>query len=68
MTEYKPEPAEGDFVIKSGGDYTFVGYVVCKFTKRRGETRYVVENLDGVLMIMSHKQLQIINTKPESAS
>lgn len=55
------EPAEGDYVIKLEGDYTFEGYVVCKFCKREGATRYVIENKDGVLMIMNRKQLRILS-------
>lgn len=50
-----------DYVEKVGGDYTFRGFVVAMFNKRRsGAVRYVVENDDGVLHIFSEAQLRVI--------
>jgi hypothetical protein len=55
---------EGDEVVKDGGDYVFHGFVVAAFRKREkdgthtGPYRYVVQNLDGVLMIMNAGQIR----------
>lgn len=45
----------GDYALKQGGDYTFEGYVVAVFSKRRDPTtlRLVVENAEGILHIFS---------------
>jgi hypothetical protein len=55
-------PAEtfpvGTRVVKESGDYVFTGTIVAAFTKRHGAPRYVVENNDGVLMIMAPFQLR----------
>jgi hypothetical protein len=48
----------GDKVSKVGGDYQFEGHVVCKFAKRSGAVRYVVEDDRGVLHIYSAKNLK----------
>jgi hypothetical protein len=54
-----------DYVEKVGGDYTFRGFVVAVFNKRRsGEIRYVVENDDGVLHIFSGMQLRVLRAGP----
>jgi putative ribosome biogenesis GTPase RsgA len=50
--------AVGDRVEKTGGDYTFRGYVVAVFVKRSGAVRLVVENADGLLFIFSEAQLR----------
>ena len=47
----------GDRVEKVGGDYSFNGIIVSKFTKKSGIVRYVVENSDGILHIFSEKNL-----------
>ena len=47
----------GDKVVKSGGDYYFIGEIVASFNKLSGPERYVVENKDGVLYIFSEKQI-----------
>ena len=47
----------GDVVIKSGGDYSFTGVVICAFTKLSGQVRYCVENAEGIVHIFSEKQL-----------
>ena len=49
----------GDFVAKLGGDYIFKGRVAAVFDKLGGEgaQRVVVQNGDGVLMIMNPGQL-----------
>lgn len=49
---------EGDHAVKSDGDYVFAGIVVACFRKRSGSPRYVVENDDGVLMIMNGLQIK----------
>lgn len=46
-------------VEKVGGDYTFVGIIVAKFTKLSGVERYVVEDDRGVLHIYSEKNLRL---------
>lgn len=57
--EYKT----GDRVRKTGGDYTYSGWVVSAFRKRGpmgkqdGPVRYVVEDGRGLLMIMNGPQL-----------
>ncbi len=49
----------GDRVEKVGGDYTFVGHVVCVFTKRDPtKVRLVVEDDRGVLHVYSEKNLR----------
>lgn len=49
----------GDYVAKLGGDYIFKGRVAAVFDKLDGEgvQRVVVQNGDGVLMIMNPGQL-----------
>lgn len=54
-----------DRVIKEGGDYRFEGEIVSIFKKKSGVWRYVVENDDGMLMIMNATQLK---RKPDGAS
>jgi hypothetical protein len=56
--------AVGDEVIKDVGDYIFCGWIVAAFRKRSQHWRYVVENADGVLMIMSQNQLRPFAPKP----
>lgn len=53
----------GDIVIKSGGDYTFIGEIVAIFKKKSGVVRVAVENLDGILHIFSEKQLSLYTEK-----
>jgi len=55
----------GDFVAKLGGDYIFKGRVVAVFDKLGGEgvQRVVVQNGDGVLMIMNPGQLHQYSDK-----
>lgn len=48
----------GQRVAKVGGDYSFIGTVRTRFTKKSGEIRYAVENEDGVLHIYSGKNLE----------
>lgn len=48
----------GDHAIKEGGDYRFIGTVVCVFNKLNGVKRIVVENGDGILHIFAPKQLR----------
>lgn len=48
---------KGDRVMKTGGDYSFTGVVVAKFTKLSGVERVVVENEQGILHIFNTKQL-----------
>lgn len=49
----------GDIVDKIGGDYTFTGTVVAVFTKLDGgQTRYIVEDHRGLLLIHSAKVLK----------
>ena len=50
---------KGDTVEKVGGDYTFVGVVVCVFEKLSGAIRFVVEDDRGVLHIYSEKNLDL---------
>lgn len=50
----------GEHVIKDGGDYTFKGIIVAKFTKVAGQTRYVVENREGLLFIFNGEQLRVM--------
>ena len=48
----------GDFVRKTGGDFSFEGHVVGVIRKRRsGEIRYVVEDSRGLLFIFRCEQL-----------
>jgi len=47
-----------DRVRKCVGDYRFCGTVVAAFDKLSGERRYVVENTDGLLMILNSGQLE----------
>ncbi len=57
--------AVGESVTKHGGDYSFRGQIVSVFTKRSGQTRYVVENEAGILHIFSAKNLRsVINDAP----
>lgn len=50
----------GDKVEKVGGDYTFVGTIVAKFTKLSGAVRFVVEDDRGVLHVYSEKNLRLL--------
>ena len=57
------EPAalykRGDYVVKDSGDYIYEGRIAFFGTKfSSGALRYVVENGDGLLLIMSEKQLK----------
>lgn len=57
----KPPPTDfivGDFAIKVGGDYVFMGRVRAVFLKASGAIRVVVENGDGVLHIYNPSQLK----------
>jgi hypothetical protein len=54
----EPRFGVGDFVKKTGGDYTFDGVVVAVFEKRSKAVRYVVENGEGILHIYSEKNLK----------
>lgn len=47
----------GTRVIKTGGDYSFTGVVICAFAKLSGQIRYCVENGEGIVHIFSEKQL-----------
>lgn len=51
--------AVGDEVHKLGGDYTFQGWIVSRWTKRGNPNaiRYDVENPEGLVHIMNEKQL-----------
>ena len=51
-------------VEKIGGDYTFEGTIVAKFTKLSGAVRFVVEDDRGVLHIYSEKNLRL---KPQAS-
>ena len=58
----------GDLVEKFsityvGGDYQFVGHVVCVFPKLSGAIRLVVEDDRGVLHVYSEKILRLVETK-----
>lgn len=46
-----------DRVEKVSGDYKYRGTIVARFRKLTGAVRYVVENEDGMLMIMNSTQL-----------
>lgn len=49
----------GAKVAKRTGDYVFFGIVVDVFVKRDGRSvRYVVENDDGLVLILNSKQLE----------
>lgn len=50
----------GDLVVKTCGDYQFMGDVIAHVVKRSGETRYVVEDSRGLLLIMSPHQLTVV--------
>jgi hypothetical protein len=50
---------EGDTVRKFSGDYQFVGTVDAVVKKRSGQVRYVVENDDGLLLILNGQQLKL---------
>ena len=54
----------GEFVVKTGGDYTFEGFVVSVFRKRGGKIRYVVEDYRGILHIFSESNLCPSNCPP----
>lgn len=60
MDELQEVLKVGDYVMKTGGDYTFEGYVLCRFKKLSGKVRYVVENADGVVHIFNGGQLSRI--------
>jgi len=53
----------GDEVEKISGDYRFRGHIVSVFLKRSGQTRYVVENPDGILHIFSRGNLTLVSRK-----
>jgi hypothetical protein len=50
----------GQEVYKAGGDYTFRGRVAVIFAKRAGQVRLVVENPDGMLMILNPAQVEAV--------
>jgi hypothetical protein len=50
----------GDIVVKTTGDYIFMGEVCCEVIKRSGEVRYVVEDSRGLLMIMASHVLTVV--------
>jgi len=52
--------AIGIQVEKLGGDYNFRGEIRGIVHKKSGETRYVVENADGLLFIFNGSQLRVI--------
>jgi hypothetical protein len=70
MTE--PKFQTHDWVEKIVGDYDFVGRVVTVFRKLGrdlnpdpdGAWRYVVQNRDGILMILNVEQLTALATPP----
>lgn len=51
---------EGDYVVKSSGDYTFRGIVLASFRKRSGAPRYAVENEQGLVHIFNEEQLHFV--------
>ena len=53
----------GDEVEKVNGDYRFRGHIVAVFLKRSSQTRYVVENPDGILHIFSRGNLTLVARK-----
>lgn len=54
-------PAVGDQIIKMSGDYVFAGTIVSVFAKRnKVALRYVIENDDGMLMIMNASQFEVV--------
>lgn len=59
----KPKYEIGTHVIKSGGDYSFIGVVICAFYKLSGQVRYCVENAEGIVHIFSEKQLDGCETQ-----
>ncbi len=45
-------------ITVTGGDYSYEGYIVCLFVKKRsGELRFVVEDDNGILFIHNAKQV-----------
>lgn len=50
------EPSEERITVQ-GGDYTYQGYLVSSFFKRRGGARHVVEDDNGRLFIHNDKQM-----------
>lgn len=50
----------GDKVEKVGGDYTFCGTIVSRFTKLSGAVRFVVEDDRGVLHVYSEQNLRLL--------
>jgi len=44
-------------ITVTGGDYSYEGYIVCVFLKKRGGLRFVVEDDNGRLFIHNAKQL-----------
>ena len=58
----EPKYKEGTRVIKTGGDYSFTGVVICAFYKLSGQVRYCVENAEGIVHIFSEKQLDNCET------
>ena len=53
----------GQRVIKTGGDYTFDGWVVSVWRKRSGKLRYCVENEAGLVHIFNEGQLSAYEEK-----
>jgi hypothetical protein len=49
----------GDPVEKISG-YKFLGYVIGVVKTRKGKTRYVVENDDGIIKVLKGKKLKAI--------
>jgi hypothetical protein len=51
-------PSATNRITVTGGDYTYEGYIVAAFRKRRsGDVRYVVEDDNGRLFIHNAKQV-----------
>lgn len=50
---------DGQYVIKTGGDYKFCGFIVSIFRKSTGHTRIVVEDARGLLFIFNPSQLDV---------
>jgi len=66
MTEKLPERVKqhwgfdpNERITVLGNDYSYEGYIVACFKKRRGGTRYVVEDDNGRLFIHNSRQLGI---------
>lgn len=61
------EPKVGDYVECHGKDSYFEGWIISKFNKRSGATRYVVEDGRNLLLIKSKENFtNVYPTKNES--